>query len=357
MTENPKPGRARPHTLPGWTVRSGTGERTATTPGRTSARSTADPCSTVTRSDLGEPGLGEDTAKSVAVPPGKARDGARRPVQRSGADAPTFGPHRVHGKRRSPGRQRWLSRVLKPHLPRMVGVGALAVAALGAANSSGDAASVAAGDRDLRAAIVPPSSLSGTSVSLSSRQLASRQRAISRDTRRPPLHVATRTSENDVEAEAQERSAALARLAKSAERYAAVIEANAWVLPLAYYRITATFGQSGSLWSSTHTGLDFAAPSGTQVLSVAVGTVTSAGYAGPYGNQVIVTLQDGTEVWYNHLTSYDVSVGDQVQPGQAVGTVGATGNVTGPHLHLEVRPGAGDPVDPYAALAARGLQP
>ena len=85
--------------------------------------------------------------------------------------------------------------------------------------------------------------------------------------------------------------------------------------------------------------------------------MSSAGYAGAYGNQGIVTLEDGTEVWYNHLTSYDVGVGNQVQPGQSVGTVGATANVTGPHLHLEVRPAAGDPVAPYAALAARGVQP
>lgn len=151
--------------------------------------------------------------------------------------------------------------------------------------------------------------------------------------------------------------AALARLADSAERYAEDLAANAWVLPLAYYRITATFGQTGSLWSSTHTGLDFAAASGTPVLSVAGGTVTSASYAGAYGNQVIVTLEDGTELWYNHLTSYAVSVGEQLQPGQDLGTVGATGNVTGPHLHLEVRPGAGDPVDPYAAFATNGLRP
>lgn len=264
--------------------------------------------------------------------------------------------HRAHGKRRVPGRERRLTRALKTHLPKIVGVGALAVAAVGAAFSSGDAAAVAAGDSPARAAIVPASSFSGTSVSSSSSQVASRERAISRDSRRPPVQAVSRTLESDVAAQAQERNAALARLAESAEQYATVIEANAWVLPVAYYRITATFGQTGSLWSSSHTGLDFAAPSGTPVLSVA-GTVTSAGYAGAYGNQVIVTHQDGTEVWYNHLTSYEVGVGDEVQPGQRVGTVGATGNVTGPHLHLEVRPGAGDPVDPYAALAAHGLQP
>ena len=52
-----------------------------------------------------------------------------------------------------------------------------------------------------------------------------------------------------------------------------------------------------------------------------------------------------------------VSVGDAVRGGEAIGTVGSTGNVTGPHLHLEVRPGAGDPVDPFTALLEHGVTP
>jgi murein DD-endopeptidase MepM/ murein hydrolase activator NlpD len=52
-----------------------------------------------------------------------------------------------------------------------------------------------------------------------------------------------------------------------------------------------------------------------------------------------------------------VSTGQHVRTGEVIGLVGATGNTTGPHLHLEVRPGAGDPVDPFAALVARGLHP
>jgi murein DD-endopeptidase MepM/ murein hydrolase activator NlpD len=90
---------------------------------------------------------------------------------------------------------------------------------------------------------------------------------------------------------------------------------------------------------------------------VANGTVTGTGSAGAYGNRTIMTLTDGTELWYCHQSSIGVTVGQKVVAGQTIGAVGATGNTTGPHLHLEVRPGAGDPVDPYAALVQHGLKP
>ena len=85
------------------------------------------------------------------------------------------------------------------------------------------------------------------------------------------------------------------------------------------------------------------------------GVVTEASYDGAYGNKTVVTLEDGTEIWYCHQTSFGVSVGDTVRPGEIIGTVGATGHVTGSHLHVEVRPGGGDPVDPYAAMQQHGL--
>ncbi len=71
----------------------------------------------------------------------------------------------------------------------------------------------------------------------------------------------------------------------------------------------------------------------------------------------MITLEDGTELWYAHQTSYIVSVGQDVRAGEVVGYVGSTGNSTGSHLHLEVRPGGGDPVDPYTALVYHGLTP
>ncbi|WP_240641009.1 M23 family metallopeptidase [Nocardioides ferulae] len=129
-----------------------------------------------------------------------------------------------------------------------------------------------------------------------------------------------------------------------------------WVLPVTDYRLTAVFGQTGEYWATSHTGLDFAAPTGTPVVTVDAGTVTFAGTAGAYGLKIEVTHPDGSETWYSHLSRLDVSDGDLLQRGQQIGAVGATGNVTGPHLHLEVRTPAGEAIDPATALAERGAQ-
>jgi murein DD-endopeptidase MepM/ murein hydrolase activator NlpD len=125
---------------------------------------------------------------------------------------------------------------------------------------------------------------------------------------------------------------------------------NRWVVPVSDYEITATFSEGGGLWSSDHTGLDFAAPEGTPVSATADGEVTSTGYDGDYGNQIVITHDDGTQTWYCHLSSIDVSTGQSVQAGTTIGAVGMTGNTTGPHLHLEVHPGGGAAVDPYSYL-------
>ena len=129
----------------------------------------------------------------------------------------------------------------------------------------------------------------------------------------------------------------------------------AWRKPLTAYDITATFGQASPLWSTAHTGVDLAAPTGTPVTAAARGTVSYAAYDGPYGNKVVVTHDDGSETWYAHLDSISVTVGQRVANTAVLGTVGSTGNVTGSHLHLELRPGGGDPVDPVAGLASRGV--
>ena len=151
----------------------------------------------------------------------------------------------------------------------------------------------------------------------------------------------------------------LAKLAASAEKAAGQLSMNAWQLPVTAgtYTLTAGFGQCSTLWAHCHTGLDFAAPTGTPIHVVANGVVNETGWAGAYGNRTVVTLDDGTQTWYCHQSAILVRPGQKVTGGQVIGRIGATGNTTGPHLHLEVRPGGGDPVDPRAALIAHGLNP
>ena len=230
------------------------------------------------------------------------------------------------------------------------------IAAAGAVTVTDSSPEIAAADNTRM--FTPASAFTGTTAATSSLEIDDRMQAVSRDTQRAAIEdAADQDLQEAVEAQAEERNAALAQLAASAEKYAGQIAANAWRLPLAGYRLTARFGYSSSLWSSTHTGLDFAAPYGTPVVAVANGTVRSTSYDGAYGNKIVLELEDGTEIWYCHLSSFSVSPGETVTGGEQLGAVGSTGNSTGDHLHLEVRPGAGDPVDPYAALLAHGLTP
>ncbi len=128
-----------------------------------------------------------------------------------------------------------------------------------------------------------------------------------------------------------------------------------WVVPTTGYHLTARFGESGSHWSSTHTGLDLATSTGTPVRAATAGTVTFAGWDGAYGNKIEITHPDGSETWYAHLSRINVDEGTPVGTGTYIGAVGATGNVTGAHLHFEVRPGGGSPIDPYTALQQHGV--
>lgn len=157
--------------------------------------------------------------------------------------------------------------------------------------------------------------------------------------------------------QARQSNGALTQLARSAEKAASKFATNKWVLPTVGYRLTAGFGMTSRLWASFHTGLDFAAPTGTPIFAVASGVILQTGWAGPYGNRTVERLPDGTELWYAHQSEIGVRPGQSVLAGQTIGKIGATGNTTGPHLHLEVRPGGGDPVDPYAALVFHGLHP
>ncbi|MFK0215908.1 MULTISPECIES: M23 family metallopeptidase [unclassified Streptomyces] len=156
------------------------------------------------------------------------------------------------------------------------------------------------------------------------------------------------------EAEAKAKAEAEARAKAEAERLAKL--AASYSLPVSSYTLTATYMQSGSMWSSGHhTGLDFAAPTGTPLKAVHGATVKSAGWSGSYGYRIVLELEDGTEVWYCHLSSMLVGAGQTVGTGETIGRVGATGNVTGAHLHMEVHTSGGDGIDPAAWLRSKGL--
>jgi murein DD-endopeptidase MepM/ murein hydrolase activator NlpD len=133
---------------------------------------------------------------------------------------------------------------------------------------------------------------------------------------------------------------------------------SGFTLPVAGATVGTPYRMSGSMWSSGyHTGVDFVVPTGTSLKAVGAGTVVSAGWGGAYGNQVVIRLADGYYAQYAHLSSLSVSSGQTVAEGQQVGLSGATGNVTGPHLHFEIRttPDYGSDVDPLAYLRAKGV--
>jgi murein DD-endopeptidase MepM/ murein hydrolase activator NlpD len=110
--------------------------------------------------------------------------------------------------------------------------------------------------------------------------------------------------------------------------------------PLAFSRITSVMGLRLHPISNTwhaHTGVDYAAPTGTPVRSVGDGVIESAGWKNGYGNTVVVRHRNGHSTLYAHLSKIQVVKGQNVSQGQEIGAVGATGIATGPHLHFEFR--------------------
>jgi murein DD-endopeptidase MepM/ murein hydrolase activator NlpD len=101
-----------------------------------------------------------------------------------------------------------------------------------------------------------------------------------------------------------------------------------------------------------HSGVDISAPMGTLALATADGIVVFADRDGGYGRLVIIDHGNGFETYYAHLSRFHVIPGQEIRQGEVVGEVGASGRVTAPHLHYEVRLGKA-PVNPYRYLAPK----
>jgi murein DD-endopeptidase MepM/ murein hydrolase activator NlpD len=85
-----------------------------------------------------------------------------------------------------------------------------------------------------------------------------------------------------------------------------------------------------------HWGVDWAAKRGTPILAAGNGTIEKAGWAGGYGRQTIIRHANGYKTSYNHQSKIKVKKGQRVRQGQVIGSIGSTGQSTGPHLHYEV---------------------
>ena len=129
--------------------------------------------------------------------------------------------------------------------------------------------------------------------------------------------------------------------------------------PLAFTRLTSRFTHSrrhpilGT--RRPHLGVDYAAPTGTPVKAVGEGVVVKRGWAGGYGNQIIIRHTAGLESMYAHLSGYarGLRKGQRVRQGQVIGFVGSTGLSTGPHLDFRLRQN-GTFINPAKAINPRG---
>ncbi|MGP4086606.1 M23 family metallopeptidase [Streptomyces sp. KR55] len=162
-------------------------------------------------------------------------------------------------------------------------------------------------------------------------------------------------------AKAKAAKAAAANTRKTAPQ-AAAKKAAFWTSPVKSYRLSASYAQAGGMWQSTHSGQDFAVPTGTNVVAAHGGTVVKAGGNGAgdgpaYGNAVVIKHGNGTFSQYAHLSRIDVKVGQVVATGQRIALSGNTGNSSGPHLHFEIRttPNYGTAIDPAAFLRTKGV--
>jgi murein DD-endopeptidase MepM/ murein hydrolase activator NlpD len=120
--------------------------------------------------------------------------------------------------------------------------------------------------------------------------------------------------------------------------------------PIDKGRITSLYGWRSDPFTGSrefHGGLDIGAADGTAVHAARDGSVADAGVSDSLGRYIVLTHPGDYQTVYGHLSAINVTIGQQVNTGFILGTVGHTGRATGPHLHFEVRTKAGtrDPLD------------
>ncbi|MFI0898791.1 peptidoglycan DD-metalloendopeptidase family protein [Streptomyces sp. NPDC020983] len=271
-------------------------------------------------------GLGTAARAEAASPEADRHDFA--------ADGPDPEVPAARSRRRKPARRSALLTVAVPSVAVMgvAAVGAAAVTGVGVAQDGGGTKTDASSGK------APSTQLD--------RQLA----GVSADA----TDFADRASRTQERIDLKDRQAAAKKAAQAAAARKEALRPK-FVLPVKQHGLSAYFGQSGVNWMSVHTGIDFPVMVGTPVMAVTDGTVRTQ-WNSSYGNMAIVTAPDGTETWYCHLSSTKIRSG-KVKAGTVIAYSGNTGNTTGPHLHLEVRPNGGSPIDPLAWLLKHGLDP
>lgn len=116
--------------------------------------------------------------------------------------------------------------------------------------------------------------------------------------------------------------------------------------------ISSKFGpRTVKIGSSNHQGVDIANDKGTEINAADGGTVIYAQNShNGYGNLIKIQHDNGAVTYYGHLSEILVSVGDKVAQGDLIALMGSTGNVSGPHLHFEIRPNGVTPVNPIPKM-------
>ncbi|MFJ9678301.1 M23 family metallopeptidase [Streptomyces sp. NPDC101194] len=276
----------------------------------------------------------DDTEAAAADTAPAPRSALGRPTTRNGGGG-------SRSRRRSPAKRSALLTVAVPSacVMSVAGIAAASVSGLGGEDKKDD-------NTTTMAAADPGSVKPAAANSKLDTQLA--------NLRADAKNFADRASRTQERIDLRERQAAEK---KKREEEAARKEAlrPKYVVPVARHGLSAYFGQAGVNWMSVHTGIDFPVFEGTPVMAATDGTVRTQ-WNSAYGNMAIVTMADGTETWYCHLSSTKIRSGP-VKAGDVIAYSGDTGNSTGPHLHFEVRPGGGAAIDPLPWFRSHGVDP